>query len=546
MAVNTVLSTATISKATVGAKATITINKAKASYVHTLEYTFKSFSGTIVEKHPLGSYEWTVPTDFYNELDSSEAIATLHCTTYDGTFKLGTTNIDFTVYPNPYDTPTISPLIKDTNSTTIALTGNANKLVRYRSTAYVTINATAKNGATIASQKVSNAGAYFTTATGSIGNVESESFLIEATDSRGLSAAVSINLATAGRWIEYNLPTCNMGTSKPNSAGNMTVECSGTWWNQNFGAANNTATAQYRYKVEGGSYGSWTNMNVSTSGNDYSAYASLSGLNYQTTYVFQARVIDKLSTTESAEYKVRALPVFSWGKDDFEFNVPVHFAAGTTGTTEPGGSSEAGFVDGDFTIKGDLRLKRDESNYGCTLRFGDSNYAYITETTDDDITIYASDLNLNANVRVNSNTIDAGVWTPSLDSSAVSSYSSRQGWYLRIGQNVSIGWTIKATIKSGYQATPIKITGAPCVSTYGVANQSAGGGMCSNAYIAGGYTFQCFVMETNGTITTRVQACNNTSNTNLATSASGCLYPINGGELTLVGSITYRAMSEFK
>ena len=68
---------------------------------------------------------------------------------------------------------------------------------------------------------------------------------------------------------------------------------------------------------------------------------------------------------------------------------------------------------------------------------------------------------------------------------------------------------------------------------------AAGGGMCSGALVSAGFDFQCFVAETSGNITTRVQACNNTSSANLLTSASGCKYPTGGGELTVSGTITY-------
>jgi hypothetical protein len=72
---------------------------------------------------------------------------------------------------------------------------------------------------------------------------------------------------------------------------------------------------------------------------------------------------------------------------------------------------------------------------------------------------------------------------------------------------------------------------------------AAGGGMCSGAYVAAGFDFQCFVAETSGSITARVQACNNTSQANLSTSSSGCKYRSGGGEITLSGTITFMANS---
>lgn len=49
--------------------------------------------------------------------------------------------------------------------------------------------------------------------------------------------------------------------------------------------------------------------------------------------------------------------------------------------------------DGTQVISTGLRLK-DSSNYGQYLYFGDSNYVYLAELTDDDLTIHATDLNL--------------------------------------------------------------------------------------------------------------------------------------------------------
>lgn len=49
--------------------------------------------------------------------------------------------------------------------------------------------------------------------------------------------------------------------------------------------------------------------------------------------------------------------------------------------------------DGTQVISTGLRLK-DNSNYGQYLYFGDSNYVYLAELTDDDLTIHANDLNL--------------------------------------------------------------------------------------------------------------------------------------------------------
>ena len=52
--------------------------------------------------------------------------------------------------------------------------------------------------------------------------------------------------------------------------------------------------------------------------------------------------------------------------------------------------------DGTQVISTNIRLK-DNSNFGQYLYFGDGNYVYLAELTDDDLTIHATDLNLDVN-----------------------------------------------------------------------------------------------------------------------------------------------------
>ena len=134
-----------------------------------------------------------------------------------------------------------------------------------------------------------------------------------------------------------------------------------------------------------------------------------------------------------------------------------------------------------------------------------------------------------------SNTSLSGTWTPMLDTTAISSYTTRQGWYQRIGNVITVGFFVKATCKSGYNTTNVVINGLPFTPEY----SAAGSGMCAGAYMSAGFNFMAFVAETSGNITTRVQQNNNTSAGNVSTSASGCFYPSGGGEITLSGTICY-------
>ena len=221
--------------------------------------------------------------------------------------------------------PTLNPTVVDTNETTKALTGDANKLVKYYSNAYYTIGAAAVKGASLSSQKVTHNGSAKTSATGTYNGVQNASFAFEARDSRGNTTTKTITKS----FVDYVKLTCNQDIDI-NTSGQATIKATGNYFNGSFGAVANTLTVQYRYKTQGGSYGSWTNMTASKSGNSFTAQATVSGFDYRTTYVFQCRAVDKLATINTKEVPFKALPVFDWGKDSFQFNVPVVFGAGFT------------------------------------------------------------------------------------------------------------------------------------------------------------------------------------------------------------------------
>jgi hypothetical protein len=257
--------------------------------------------------------------------------------------------------------------------------------------------------------------------------------------------------------------------------------------------------------------------------------------------VFQAKAVDKLLTATTEERATKANPVFSWNEDIFEFNVPVNFMAGVSGATatvDDDGTGNA--VTGDFSVTGDLRLKG-SGNYGNTLFFGDGSYCYIQEPTDDVMTIKASRINLEANgVYVYGNpipTIATGVWTPTLNSSAVSSYTVQYGWYSKLGQTVTIGFQIKASINSGYSSTALTIGGCPFTPMF----MASGGGIAHNINISAGMCFEGWVVNDSGVISARMQPCNNTAAGNLNI-ASTSYYPTGSGTVvTLAGTICFMA-----
>lgn len=214
--------------------------------------------------------------------------------------------------------PTLAPTVEDVNPLTIALTGDPSVMVRYASKVQVITGAQAVKFATLKSVKVTN-GSKSINGDGTISGVEFGSFQISATDSRGNTTTATVKKTL----VEYVTPTCYIGEGTPNAVGEYDFTTSGTAWNGDFGAEVNLLTAEYRYRLQGGDWCEWLPMEVQTNGNSYTATVHVEGLDYTAMYEFQGRVSDRLNTAESATKMVTSIPIYDFGKNDFNFNVPV-------------------------------------------------------------------------------------------------------------------------------------------------------------------------------------------------------------------------------
>lgn len=222
--------------------------------------------------------------------------------------------------------PTINPTIVDTDDLIIAKTGDNKKLVKYYSNASITSNAAATKYSTLTSVKVTCGSKSITSQNGVINDIDSGTFTFYVKDSRGNETVKSITPNSGVfSFIDYVKPTCVIANNLPDTDGKMLIEVSGNYYNGNIGNTPNTLTVEYRYKTVGGSYSDWKPVTYkSVNGTLYYASTEESGLNYQTSYVFQARAIDIFEEVISTEKTVKSEPVFDWGENDFKFNVPVY------------------------------------------------------------------------------------------------------------------------------------------------------------------------------------------------------------------------------
>ena len=322
-------SSVTCSTADIGSAPTIQISRNSSSYTHTLTYEFGSLSGTIATKTTSTTItSWVLPTSFYAEIPNAKSgTGTIICNTYSGDILLGTKTCSFTATTNEsLCKPILSPTVEDSNTAAVALTGDANTFIRYISDAAITSGAAARNSATLTSIKVTCGSQSITTSTGTISKVDSGTFTLTASDSRGYTTTQTIEKTL----ISYINPTCNLNISNPSTDGSLSFTVTGNYFNGSFGAVNNTLTVYYKYKTSAGAYCDNIKVtSVTLNGNTYTATINLTGLDYKETYTFQALTTDKIKSVDSVERAVKTTPVFSWSGEDFEFNVPVKFSGKT-------------------------------------------------------------------------------------------------------------------------------------------------------------------------------------------------------------------------
>ena len=215
----------------------------------------------------------------------------------------------------------MTPIVEDINSVSLALTGNKEKFIKYISNAKVAANATALKEGTITEISIACGGKKITTASGTINAVESGQFSFWAKDNRGNVKAWVLNKTL----VNYVKPTCVLKVENPTAEGDCSLTITGKAFFGVFGVEANEVEIEYRYKENNGSYGGWNTVDPSSNTiSDYTANVTVSGLNYQSSYTFQARLSDTISDyIYTQEISVKSLPIFDWGENDFNFNVPV-------------------------------------------------------------------------------------------------------------------------------------------------------------------------------------------------------------------------------
>lgn len=328
-------SSVTCADGNIGSATTININRQANSFKHTIKYDFSGLTGTIATKTSETSVGWVIPTSFYAKIPNAKSgKGTITCETYSGDTLVGTSDCTFNAFVINSE-PEVSATIEDANATTIALTGDKNKLIKYFSNAKVIITATAKNSATIKSQKVvCKDGKSAATAISTLNNVESEKFVISATDSRGLSTSIDVN-KTLVNYIKLAITEATL--TRPSTISNVIkAEIKGNYYNGNFGVADNTLNVKWRYRLSGATeWGTYNEIEVTITNNTFNKTLELgTDFDYKQAYEFEIVATDKLRTYTINRLVTSGMPIVDIGEKDVRING--NFTARGKGYTSKG------------------------------------------------------------------------------------------------------------------------------------------------------------------------------------------------------------------
>lgn len=365
-------------------------------------YTIGEHTGTIVNRSSAtNAASWEVPTDlrqYAKYEDSAYEKILLICITYDrfgnriGEVATQTTLIfDGEIAPAKI----LSIEVRPTTNQFANLTGDTGVGIKYFSDFWVSCNFQPATGAAVVSKKVimpSGKVYDFTNGTAvKIPNVEEQDFIIECEDSYGFI----VRELHGFPMVYYEKIACSVSSSTISTDGKATVTVSGYFYNRSFGALNNhldlilyVAPTSYGNAYSGESMRIY---DIQYDGDHFTATVNLTGLKYESSYYCEAMATDVLMTYNSSVITIGGKPLFDWGQNDFQFNIPVNLNEGIkfapdraiTGVDANGNTVEA-------------MVPCDSAG---NTRIGYTSYSSETGGT----TIYGNDVNLFAANEINCN-----------------------------------------------------------------------------------------------------------------------------------------------
>lgn len=305
-----------------------------SAFTHSLAYKAEGQSGytAIFTKQSYATYGWTVPKTLYSLIPKDTEIeVSLRCQTYSGSMLIGTEYCTMTATTSwSKCAPSVSVTAYDSNANTVELTGSNKKIVKYHSDIAVTATAETKNNADISKVTLVCGSDTYNGNSKTFTDAESANVGASVTDDRGYTRTASVTDLTLVNYIKLTANTTAKRAGP--TSDEVTVTTKGNFFNNSFGAVNNSLTVQIAYKLQSDdAFGNYANMTVKISGNTYTATATITGLDYTQNYNVRIRAQDEIYKYGGAladpvynNFVLRkGVPIFDWGEEDFNFNVPI-------------------------------------------------------------------------------------------------------------------------------------------------------------------------------------------------------------------------------
>lgn len=322
----------------------LAVIKRNSGYSHSIAWHFREQSGYVTESGGISqqeqifsadSVDFLIPDSFYDAIpDAKSDTCTLCISTYAGSERIGQPQT--AVFTVSVDESACRPLVggsvRDINEVTLALTGDARKMVRFFSRAYCEMTPYAQKGASVVKKQIQGITVEDNSLT--VEEFAGENVRFEVTDSRGFTAEHTQQVEQ----IPYIRLSCDAQAERDDPvSGNATLYIFGDCYAGSFGAVDNAVTVSY--SIDGGPPVA-VQPSV-TEDQRYYASASLTGMDYTRVYSIRVWVSDKLTETEKQVTLKKGVPVFDWGEGDFAFHVPVQMdsSLNLNGTLTLGGKT---------------------------------------------------------------------------------------------------------------------------------------------------------------------------------------------------------------
>lgn len=307
---------------TVGKSNSITISPASTSFNHTATFTLggRTFTANAAAGSKTLTFNLNDNT-IYNLFSTAQTTVTATLTTKSGSTTIGSKTATWTIKCDAsLCKPSVTATYADSNSTTVALTGDDQTIVKGFSNAAFTISATS-NYSTIS--KVTVDGANVSDKVNyTVNGINKNSVAIIATDARGFNSDTLTKTFTT--FIDYVPLTCSPTFERNTPTdGKVKLSMTGNYFNDTFGDVSNSLTITYQYKESGtGTYGSEITLTPTLTGNTYSFTSADLGINFDYTknYDFKVNVSDELTSFSIEKTVPKGEPMFWVNDEKFVFN----------------------------------------------------------------------------------------------------------------------------------------------------------------------------------------------------------------------------------